>query len=220
MKKLFLATALLFSVFAIAQQRTIDVTGNASKILAPDFATISIEISAENKEAQLTLDEMNKASANALAYLKKQKGIERIQTERLNINQVNRYNNTKPEAYRASQTISFRLTDFSAYESVIVKLFSLGVNGIQSISFDSTERENFENELLQAALKNAKTKASLMANTLGAEVGEVVYISDNTTSNMPTPRMYAMADAALKSSIAAPEELGISTQIKVTFTLK
>ena len=220
MKSIFLSTALFLSVIAFGQTaREINVTGEATKILTPDYAEISIEVSAENPSAETALKEMNTASSEAIDYLKKQKGIEKIQAQRLNINEVNRYNQQETK-YMASQVICFRLTNFDLYEPVILKLFSLGVNGIQSINFNSTQRDAFEDELLKTALKNAKEKAILMATELGTDIGMVTYISD-VASSAPTPinRMYT-ADAEFKSAITAPEEMTVSTQVQVRFLLK
>lgn len=216
------AALLIFCVmsglmFGQADQGTIEVTGVASVEVEPDYLDIQIVIEQQGDDAAEIQNYLMEKARKILAYLAEYKGVARVKTEQVTLYPRQDYQ-TKKMTYSAREMVSFRITDLAVYEDLMPGLLELGVSGISRSQFGSSEARDLEAKLMQQALQNAMEKATMMANTLGREVGKAVFISDQQGGGGGP---YPMADMKLSSTAPSIEggSMVLQQSVRVHFQL-
>lgn len=128
---------------------------------------------------------------------------------------------------RLERPITVELTDLDQLSEVLDALIAAGVNALDGVQFDLQDRDAATDEALVKALEKAQHKASLMADSLEAELGHVQRIEE-TQSPIFQPRMMSMraeSDAAGASQSGAasdysPGTIRIDAGVSVEWTLK
>jgi uncharacterized protein YggE len=98
-------------------------------------------------------------------------------------------------------------------------MISAGANETQGLSFEVSNADSLKDKAREDAMDKALRRAKLLAAAAGAQVGAVMRITEETTSNGSVP--YATARFAKAESV--PIERGTSTleaRVTVTWALK
>ena len=207
-------------------ERTITISASGSVSAVPDEATISSGVTSEAKTARDALTKNTDNMKKVIAELKTQ-GIEAkdIQTTQFNVEPVHVYpkEGQAPSVtgYRVNNMVSIKVRDLDKLGGVLDQLVSAGANQMHGLSFDVSRAETLKDEARKQAVANALRRAKLLATAAGAEVGDVVQISEETSHPGPRPVMYSKARAAMAE--AAPIERGeqeLQTRVTVTWKLK
>jgi uncharacterized protein YggE len=122
--------------------------------------------------------------------------------------------------YRVVNSVSITVTDIARLGAILDRVVSLGSNKIGGISFSIAETEKLTDAARKKAMADARRKAEIYAGEAGAELGEVMSISENVAS--PAPRRF-MARAAMEAAAPAPIEAGeqaLQVRVNVTWELK
>ncbi len=187
------------------EQNTITVEGDAEVFSAPNIATISFSVRAENldlvkaqEEAELSVS----AAIDAMTAL----GVEEkdIQTTYYNANPRYEWDNKcgqygcetgdrKLVGYEVSETVTVKVRDLAKASPVIGALGTAKVTDIQGPSFDIEDRDALMQEARKEAIKEAKEKAKVLADELGVNLGRIVQYYDSNSGGYPVP-MYAKAE--------------------------
>jgi uncharacterized protein YggE len=91
---------------------------------------------------------------------------------------------------------------------------------VQGLSFEVSKADTLKDEARKEAVADALRRAKLLAAAAGAEVGEVLQMSEDVSSNPPIP--YA-APRFAKSEMSVPIERGTSileARVTATWALK
>lgn len=229
MKKIVLALCLLVSISIFAQQQPsgISVNGQGIITVVPDEVLIQVYIQEEASSAKKVKENTDKVIDEVLKYLKSEKIPQKnIQTEyvRLGKNIQNKYKAPNAVNFYANQSISILLTDVSKYDEITRGLLELGINGINSVQFKSSEIEKYEAQARLKAIADAKSKANEYAKALEVKVGTPTLISEssNTYSNPQVFRTMEMKQSSVSSSSSqtlAVGEMEIKAQIHVVFSI-
>ncbi len=207
----------LTSLPAQKGEGVIEVMGTASMEVEPDFLDIQIVIEHQAEKAADVQKALMEKSSKILNYLERQDGIVKVKTDHISLMPRQNYQ-SKEITYDARQLISFRFIDLGVYEQTIPGLLELGVTGIMRSVFGTSKLKVIEDRLVQQALQDAREKASLIANSLGQDIGKAIYISDQMGGSYPNP-----ATRGVKLSLEAPSIEGgareISQSVIVHFQL-
>lgn len=131
-----------------------------------------------------------------------------------------------PQQWRRThleRPITLSLDELDQVPNVIDLLLGAGVNQLAGVQYQLSEREALEDKVLQEALTKAHHKAQLMAETLGATLGNVQSI--NESSQSPRPQMMAMRSDMAEaksggSSEYRPGELSLESNVQVSWQLE
>ncbi len=226
------AFALVIAATAHAQQpaenpmqRTITVSASGSVDAAPDIARVQTGVVSEAATAGEALSANSEAMSRMIKGLK-EAGIEPkdIQTSSFRIEP--RYTNTRdgraPEinGYRVVNELQLVVRAVSKLGSILDSLVKIGANRMNGLSFDVSNAETLKDEARKIAIANARRRAELLAGAAGAEVGDVIAISENVAHG-GGPRPLAMARSAKAEMV--PIEGGSETleaNVTVTWALK
>ena len=228
MKKTILILMTVFAVSTQAQEikqiPQINVAGEGKIKVTPDYAVISIGV--ENTGADAAeVKKKNDVTVDAvIKYLKSLKlAPADYQTKQVYLSKSYDYAKKK-NTFVASQQISVTLRDLSKYDTLMMGLVDTGINNIQGVEFKSTKLAQYESEARKAAVVDAKAKAQDYAAALGQKVGKAILVSDNSQTNYPMPRMYAMemkasADSGMPRETLAVGEIEILSNVTISFIL-
>ena len=205
-------------------ERTITVSATGTADAEPDRARITSGVSTEADTAREALTKNSETMTKIIDELKG-KGIEPkdIQTASFNVEPVTDYSKEgKPPrviGYRVSNQVIVLVRKLDQLGDVLDNVVSAGANQIQGLAFEVSKEDSLKDDARKEAVANALRRAKLLATAAGAEVGDVLQISEETSSNGPV--MYAPRMAKVAAS--APIEAGTSTleaRVTITWALK
>jgi hypothetical protein len=205
-------------------ERTVTVSASGEVSAEPDMARISGGVVTGGDTARDALSRNSEAMKKLIAGLKSS-GIEAkdIQTSSFRIDP--RYTNPREgqapviNGYQVTNQVAITARDLDRLGEVLDALVSLGANQMNGLSFEVSKAETLKDEARKEAIANALRRAKLYAAAAGAEVGEVVAISEDTASVGP----YPMPMARSMKAEAVPIERGTETleaRVTVTWALK
>jgi uncharacterized protein YggE len=197
LRTLLCTSLLAFAAFtASAQQPSpalpplVSVSGTGEIKVVPD--EIMLNLAVENRAK--TLEEARKHNdekvASVLAYLKKY-GVESkyVQTAFINVQPAyqNDYGQTTPEFYTAQKTIAVLVKKPEKFDDLMTGIYKAGVNRVDGIELRTSELKKYRDQARKLAIQAAKEKAILLTSELGAKVGRVYAINENTGPGYPVP---------------------------------
>lgn len=201
--------------------RLITVSATGYAYAEPDRATVSTGVAAEADTAAAALSANTELMQKVVDGLK-ESGIDAKDIQTSNFNVEPRYTNprdgTPPviNGYRVSNQVTVLVRDLKGLGGLLDRLVTLGANQIGGLSFEVSKAETLKDEARKEAVANARRRAELLATAAGAEVGEVVTISEEMSYGGSRP--VAMRAAKAES---VPIEAGTETlEARVTVTWK
>ena len=194
---LLIAAALLSACsgtvqFGQAQPRTINVTGNAQVILAPDIAYISIGVHTEAPTAKEAVDSSNTQTQAVIDAIKGQ-GVDAkdIQTTNFSVyQQIKTGPNGENQGtyFVTDNTVYVTMRDLSKIGNILDASVAAGANNIYGITFDVNDKEKATQDGRDKAMADALAQADQLAKAAGATVGPVQSIT--YYSSTPSPIYY------------------------------
>ncbi|AFV23376.1 outer membrane protein [Methanolobus psychrophilus R15] len=218
------------AIYAVSQNasekdpaNTISMNGYAEQKVVPDTATLSIGVVVQNSTAKGAADE-NAALMSAVIRELKALGLQdkEIQTSYVSVYPEYNYDG-KPVivGYSASNNVQITTTNLDKLGDIIDRSTAAGANQIGSISFSVSNdmQKKLREELVNAAVADAASKADMLAGSLGVEITGV---QTSSISENGAPRMYyAMIEEAKDSGAGStpiqPGESTVSMSVQVTY---
>jgi hypothetical protein len=202
-----------------APRRTITVTASGSVSVEPDRARLTSGVTAEGGTAREALTANNGAMQKVIGELKSS-GIDAKDIQTSSFRVEPRY--TRPaegqmpkiDGYSVANEVQVLVHDLEKVGDVLDRLVTAGANQTAGLNFEVSKAERALDEARKEAVANARRRAELYAAAAGAEVGEVLTITEGEASPGPRP-MFARA---MKAD-SVPIERGTETlQASVTIT--
>lgn len=212
--------------------RTVTVSGTGEATAVPDRAIVRFAIETDADNAETARSQNAKAARNAMNAARSfDIPDEDIQMESLRLQPRREYNRqtgqTEDLGYVALRTVRVKLSDIDDLPAMIAKVVSEGANRLEGVEYDLEDRSPLRNEALRNAAETSRSKADLLAQALGASLGAVQQINEQSFS-FPQPQMNVRMEAmAMSADASAPEpdafaagQITVSAQIEVTFLLE
>jgi len=198
------------------------VSGTGKVFVTPDIAKVLVGIEESGPVLKDTQNQVNAKSQSLTEALKKLGiGESDIKTRSYHVYPEYDYNR-RPNAitgYRISTGYEVKIKDFDKVNEVLVKTTEAGANVIGNIYFevnDKTKKEKLQ-EAREMAVKEAKEKASSLANATGITLGKIINISE---SGGYQQRLYTNAAGGTpEEKISTPAIEPGETELSVTVSL-
>jgi len=200
------------------------VNGAAQVLVAPDEATVRLGIVRQAATAQAAQEQASAVAKEILSAIAKI-GIPpaQVQTARLILSPV--YAPRSPEsrdapkivAYNATNTVSVRVENLSLVGAVIDAGLKSGANQVEGVQFGLRNDLPAREEALKRAIQEARSKASVMAEALRVNLGEVLEASEAGVSVTP------FAETGMAQRLALAAETPVSpgqVQIQANVTVR
>lgn len=191
---------------------TIAVDGEVSQEMAPDMATLYLNIT--NQED--TVEEARNATAGTTGKITRAllaQGVTSadIKTTNYNMSPVylrDKQGKSKLKGYRVSTSLQVTVNNLAQAGTIIDSCLASGASRLDGINFGLQNRKLIERQLLAAAVENARAKAAIVAQAGGRALGTLRYASLGRVAGM-TYRANAPAKlaATADSEHSAPTEI-------------
>jgi uncharacterized protein YggE len=209
-----------------AMDRTVTVSATGTVSAIPDEASISTGVTSEATTARDAMTKNNEEMTKVLSGLKNG-GIEGkdIQTSNFNIEPIYVYPKERGEpptvtGYRVTNTVSIRIRDLDKIGAVLDQLVSAGANQMSGIAFNVSKAETLKDEARKQAMANALRRAKLLAAAAGAEVGDVMQISEEVGEISPRPVVFSKRSMAAEAAPIERGEQELESRVTVTWRLR
>lgn len=206
------------------EKRTISVSGTGIVHARPDTANLSIGVSSEARSAGEALNLNTSAMERVIADLKAL-GIAQkdIQTTNFSVNpRQQHFKDGKPPVitgYRVVNAVTIVVRDLGKLGDILDRAVSKGSNQINGIRFSIDDPEKLEDQARRLAMKDARSKADIYAESGDVKVGDILTISESTISRpIPFGRTVAMEARARPVPIEAGEQQ-VSATVSVTWEI-
>jgi uncharacterized protein YggE len=237
--KRFLATLVLLtsatSAFAqttpsipIPPPETVSVSGTGRSSVTPDRFSFTLGVQTVANTVDDAVAQNNKRAAAVIAALKAAGAQDKdLQTSNFSIWPQQDYQEGKlPRilGYQVSNTITVRSSKVADAGRLLGVAIGAGVNTSSGINFEVADPSRGRDQGLRAAFDDAKSKATLLAQAAGRNLGRVLMISEGVQA--PPPQPYPMQRTmAMESRATAdvPIESGTQEQtytVSATFELR
>ncbi len=204
-------------------RRSITVTASGTVAVEPDQARLTSGVTAEGASAREALTANTAAMQKVVGELKSA-GIDPKDIQTSSFRVEPRY--TRPEegqapkidGYSVTNEVQVLVRDLEKVGDVLDRLVTAGANQSSGLSFEVSKAETALDEARKQAVANARRRAELYAAAAGAEVGEVLTITEGDAAPPPRP-VFARA---MKAE-AVPIERGTETleaSVTITWALK
>lgn len=198
-----------FTVNTISNhQNTIQVNSSEHVTVIPDIAEVVYAVRTEARDAA-SCQQSNTQDTNQVIELLKSLGIAEtsIQTSDYYMYPIYNYsgNTQKITGYEATTTLTVSDLPIENLEHILTESVSVGINSIQSITYQSSTYDQAYEEALKLAVASARKKAEVLAEAGGCTLGGVASIRENSSSSEARYTDNALTSKIL--SIATTEEL-------------
>ncbi|MFG0273828.1 MAG: SIMPL domain-containing protein [Phycisphaerales bacterium] len=201
---------------------TLTVTGQGSVSVTPDELRISFAIITEATTVGDALDENSHRARKVIDALRR-KGVEEQDIQTTNFSIYPRYSNERkanqpPEivGYRVQNQVRVKSGDMASAGDLIEAGVDAGANSVAGIQFTVSDEESVYEEAVGEAARDARRKATALAEAAGVRIVRIVSIDlEPTYGGGPRP-MYAAADMRMATEGAPPIEPGeVQTEASV-----
>jgi hypothetical protein len=199
-------------------------TGTGTAKANPDVAYVSLGVITSGKRAQ-DASQANAATADKIMAALKKSGVAEkdIQTSNYSIQPVYRNNDFSKgiEGYQVSNVVRATVRKLASLGNVIDAGLDAGANNVQGVSFGLEERDAAEDKALDAAVREARRRADVMAKAAGQRILGVLEIS-TAYEGRPVPLMAGFRGEAAMAKVAtpiSPGELDVTATVTVVYTI-
>jgi uncharacterized protein YggE len=248
MKKVVFIFAILFALLSFNASASempdfpfVFADGEAKTEVPPDMAIVSFSVQEFNKDSAAALAVVKERSRELITFFAENKiapkDIVAYQIDKWPVRKRGEnYSELEISGYRVSRRVVVTLRDLKQYEKLYDKLLSLNNVGRISASFDRSDREKIEEELVAKACQNARDRAELMAKGSGVQLGNVFAISQLDFRSLTTHfavsaemraegRILSLSGEGVEATstdkfVFVPSTITFENTVKVIFRLK
>ncbi|MGH8504841.1 MAG: SIMPL domain-containing protein [Stenotrophobium sp.] len=231
-KPLLLTLALFVPALALAHDhpapvtRSVSVSGQGEVSATPDRAQLSLSVDALDSDIQKAQDQVNQVTR---AYLAKARSLgvkdAQIATAGVTLNPEYTWDDKAKKqvltGYRARRQINVTVDNLDRLGDLLLAATAAGVNQISPPVLESSKADELTRQALAKAATDARSKAQVLATTLGVKLGSIRSLSANDVAPPPRPVMFkAMAMRADAAPESGNAEMGLATgEIKFNATV-
>lgn len=217
--------SLPFALPALAQDAApglITVTGEGVVRAIPDQAVLMIGVTTQAETAAAALAANSTSVRAILAQLTAAGIAERdVQTSNLSINpnwtNYDGSSEAQISSYVASNQLEVRIRALDSLGAVVDAAISDGANTLNGLTFGVTDPKPLLNEARKAAVLDARARAEVLAEAVGAKLGRIVSLTDGGNYSGPAPMF--RADAASGAPPVQGGEVGLTSTVSVTYEI-
>lgn len=206
----------------------INITGQASRSVAPNYAILTLGITSQNTNINAAKSNNDRIMSNLISQLANL-GVAKkdIYTSSISINPTSDYQDGKRinTGYNVSNHVTVKINNLDNVGKVVDAAVSAGANDINNLSFQNDVSQQLSDSLTTEAIQNGLHKAEVIAAALGRTLGPVKTVSISTTETSTMDSGYYRNPVMLKAALetTTPVEKGsliVSQDANITYYLQ
>jgi len=212
--------------------RTLTVTGTAQVAVEPDICYMTFVITTEHPKSAAEAYRENNRVMTAVRDAVTGQGIAQkdVQTQNFTIAPQYRWDDDRDEnifeGYQVSHSLFVKLRDIDKASAVLDAAVSAGATQVSGVSFTVENPKDYLAEARVEAIKAARAKAELIAQTAGVTLLRPMMISENEPGDWRVYHAQANVDLASTGWQGAgeaslePGEVKLSHTVNITYEMK
>lgn len=209
------------------KEHTIHLSANETVKVVPDVAELVFAVQTMETDAQ-TCQTKNNEDVSKVITMLTDNGVdaESIQTSGFGLYPRYDWSDDVQKIVGYEMTTEITVADVPVDQAgtIIGKSVEAGVNQIQSVSYQSSRYDEEYNEALKKAIASAKEKAEAMAEAGGFQLGGIVKIEEQSSSQQARYTNYKMnlevsAAAGSDAATVMPGEVDVEARVDVEFEI-
>ena len=207
--------------------RTVSVNGTGKVIVTPDMATINVGVVTEGQDAEEATSQNNQHIAEITEVLTGMGVAEAdIKTSNFSVYPMQNFDREgEPAAviYRVENNVRVVVREIDQLGSILDAVVGAGANSIYGVEFDLSDRESAFSQAIDAAMQNAEDRAGLLAQSAGAELGELqsveTYLGGGGVPMYAESAAMGAFDGAAEVPVS-PGEMEIQVEVNVVYAIQ
>jgi uncharacterized protein YggE len=199
---------------------TLSVLGTGAVTTKPDTARMSAGVTTQAPNAADAIGANAAEMSKVIAALKRAGVASKdLQTEFVSVNPRYDDNGQAIVGYSASNSVSAVVRELSKVGDVIDAAVAAGANNVSGPSLARDDQDKLYRDALEAAVANARQKATALAHAAGISLGKVRSLNESPQGDV-SPVMFGAALAAQRE--ATPIEPGaaeITATVRIVFAI-
>ncbi len=224
-KIIHLAALLLIPMIAAAQltEDTLTVSGQGHIDTLHDEATVRASVISKEATADAAIN-INATRMNSVLNALQQVGIgsDQLSTGQFSFNPSYRYDGGQQlfDGYEVRNSLKIKLTDVDSIGPIIDLIIEAGASRIQGVTFDVSNSESATRTAIERAHQDAASKAQILANAAGVNLGAAKVIQLSTSHSALSPDNGNLPPTVdLSSTPILPGNDGISASVTVQYSI-
>ena len=203
---------------------TITVVGEGTAKIMPDVAQATIGVEFSRPTVIEASDDVRSTMRDVMAALKQQGVADKdMKTSGFSVWTEQSYADDRSLAsisYRASNQVIVTIRDIESAGKILDAAMTAGANSIYGISFDLEDQGSAQSDAREAAVANAKEKASDLAELTGLRLGDVVSVSEVIGNNgfFSGISEAAMGRGGGEGNLIYPGEMAVTVQLQIVYS--
>lgn len=177
----------------------IRVQGSGQVASTPDTVILGLELTSEHRDyGKATADAARKLELLRMALPKAELTVELLKTDSFNVGMERDYDAGKYtfRAYSVKHSLSLRLPfDPARLGQVLAAVTASNANASLSLSFTVADPEEVKRRVLEAAVRNARSRAEVIANAAGRKLGAIHAIEYGHTEILIRSETHSLSTA-------------------------
>jgi len=204
----------------------VSTSGKAQLWMRPDIGEVKFEAGTQDASPETAAAQLRELSASAMQLLAdhgvQETDIESYEVEKKTVP----VNEGQAPAYSMGRLFHARVRDLAQWPALIAKLVEMDhITGISS-TFDRTDGDDINTQLMAAAADDARTKGNALAKAFGRKLGPVVAIARGPLTQVSAPFMDLQASRETRGTspqtgrYSVPDSIPYSQTVNAIFVLK
>lgn len=211
----------LSQAMAQVTKPAVHVQGSGEVSVKPDAFAITFVL--EQKGPTVAkLNQQMQADLKSVVTFLREEGVKENRIQSMGV-RLNPWYESSPQGreekgFILSREVKVTHQGIEDFDSLIDGVLSRGVSRIQQFDFIVSDQEKAYQKALIAAVKDAKLRATLLAQEMGVALGKVLSVTESG-GGMPMPLMRAKGFAE-DASMSLPGQQAISANVSVSFAIQ
>ena len=204
----------------------VSTSGKAQLWMRPDIGEVKFEAGVQDASAEATAAQLQDLSASVMQLLAdhgvQQADIESYEIEKKTVP----VNEQQAPAYSMGRLFHARVRDLAQWPDLVAKLVEMAhVTGISS-TFDRTDSDDINTQLMAAAADDARNKGNSLAKAFGRKLGPVVAIARGPLAQVGAPFVEQQAGRETRGTApqtgkySVPDSIPYSQTVNAIFVRK
>jgi uncharacterized protein YggE len=217
----------------VSLAHTITINGEATLYVDPDHASMTLGVVTNGATVGEALRQ-NNTKVNAVIAAVRAQGVKQneLQTSTFSIQPTHptdkdgRFLYDQIAGYEVTNTLTVTVSDLAKVGAILDAASNAGANTSNNVVFEVNNRDELLDKVRVLAMKNAKHKADMLANAVGASVGPLITVGNYNV--VSTEREFAPAPPPPpppppppgEGTSILPGQLSVSADVTAVFALK
>ncbi|KQV44786.1 MULTISPECIES: SIMPL domain-containing protein [unclassified Duganella] len=211
---------------ALPSHPFVSSSGKAQLWMRPDIGEVKFEAGTQDASAETAAGQLRELSASAMQLLAEH-GVQEADIEAYEIEKKTvPVGEQRQPAYSMGRLFHARVRDLAQWPALIAKLVEMDHITNISSTFDRTDGDDINSQLMAAAADDARNKGSSLAKSFGRKLGPVVAIARGPLSQVGAPFMELQAGRETRGTApqtgkySVPDSIAYSQTVNAIFQLK